>query len=251
MTRTRNNSIDEECDLCARRKSRLKIALKQLECVRKKSLDKPAISDGYALQAAKLYLDEVRSSHPEHRMPSCPEAEVALSASLDFALKHLEYVRKKSLEDPVLFNGLVLSEAKRYVDEVLSSYPEHRMPRPQDQDAQSTGREDYQHGSGDQGKKQRAGQSDAKLEAKSTAASGRAKGEKPSIQEKSPDCSKSDGTNATRDTDTEKALKTAFFNQRNVMDKLISLEDQLGIIAPGGYKQMNALATFRRKYKAS
>jgi hypothetical protein len=212
MTRARKNNIDQECDLCARRKTRLKIALMNLGHVRKKSLETPAISDGCACRAAEAYLDEVLSSHPEHRMPSCPEVEVALAASLNFALKHLEYVGKKSLEDPVLFNGPVLSEAKRYVDELRSSHPEHRMPpHPQDQDAQSTGREDYQHGSGDQGKKRRAGQSDAKPEAKSTAASDKATREKPSIREKSLDGSKSEGTNATRDTDTEKALKNCLF----------------------------------------
>jgi hypothetical protein len=242
MTRARKNSIDEECDLCARRKTRLKVALMQVEYVRKKSLETPAISDGYAFRAAEVYLEEVLSSHPEHRMPSCPEAKVALSASLNFAVKYLEYVRKKSLEDPALFDGLVLGEAERRVDELRFSHPEHRMPPgPEDPGAQSTGREDYQSESGDQRKQQRAPQSDAEPEAKSTVASGKARREKPSIPKESPDRSKSDGTNATRDTDTEKALKTAFFNQLDVMDKMTLLEDKLGIITPGGHKQMNAL----------
>jgi hypothetical protein len=52
---------------------------------------------------------------------------------------------------------------------------------------------------------------------------------------------KSDGTKATPDTDTEKALKTAFLNQLDVVDKMADLEDKLGIIAPGGHKQIDVL----------
>jgi hypothetical protein len=52
---------------------------------------------------------------------------------------------------------------------------------------------------------------------------------------------KSDGTKATPDTDTEKALKTAFLNQLDVVDKMADLEDKLGIIAPGEHKQIDVL----------
>jgi hypothetical protein len=136
-----------------------------------------------------------------------------------------------------------LGAAERYVEEVLSSHPEHRMPsRSEAEGARFTGREDYhQHGSGDQTKEQRARQSGADPETKSTADSGKAREEKPSTPEESLACSRSDGTDATPDTDTEKALKTAFLNQLDVVDKMADVEDKLGIIAPGGHKQIDAL----------
>ena len=225
-----------------RRKHRLTYALMHLGHVRKKSLENPSLSDGFALGAADRYVDEVISSHPKHRMPSSAEAEDALSTRLSYALKHLEFVRKKSLEDPALSKGNVLAAAQRYVDELRSSHPEHRMPScPETEGAGSTDRGDNQHGSGDQSKEQRERQSSADPEAKSTADSDKTRGEKPSTPEKSPACSKSAGTDAPPDTDTEKALKTAFLNQLDVMDKMTDLEDKVGIIAPGGYKNMNAL----------
>ena len=151
-------------------------------------------------------------------------------------------MRKKSLEEPSLSDGYALGAAERYVEEVLSSHPEHRMPsRPEAEGARSTGREDYRHGSGDQTTQQRARQSGADPEAKSTADSGKTREEKPSTPEESPAGSKSDETDATPDEDTEKALKTAFLNQLDVVDKMADVEDKLGIIAPGGHKQIDAL----------
>jgi hypothetical protein len=64
-----------DCDLCARRRTRLECALKHLEYTRKRSLEDPALSNGFALGGAQRYVDEVRSSHPDHPMNPCPEPE--------------------------------------------------------------------------------------------------------------------------------------------------------------------------------
>jgi hypothetical protein len=80
MTRPSAHIFHPDCDLCARRKNRLKYALKHLEDTRKRSLDDPALANGFALGGAQRYVDEVRFSHPEHPMNPCPEPEGAQSS---------------------------------------------------------------------------------------------------------------------------------------------------------------------------
>jgi hypothetical protein len=75
MTNSSANIFHPDCDLCTRRRNRLECALKHLECTRKKSLEDPALSNGFALEGAQRYVDEVRSSHPEHPMNPGPEPE--------------------------------------------------------------------------------------------------------------------------------------------------------------------------------
>jgi hypothetical protein len=124
---------------------------------------------------------------------------------------------------------------------VLWSHLEHPLTSsPEDEGARSTGREDYQHGSGGQTNEQRERKNSADWGMKSTADSGK-KGEKPSTPEEWPAYAKSDGTDATPDTDTEDRLKTAFFSQMEVVERMLDVERELGIITPAGYKQMNAL----------
>ena len=75
MTNPAAHMFHRDCDLCARRKNRLECALKHLEYTRKKSLEDPVLSNGFALEGAQRYVDEVRSSHAEHPMNPCPEPE--------------------------------------------------------------------------------------------------------------------------------------------------------------------------------
>lgn len=75
MTSPAAHMFHPDCDLCTRRRNRLECALKHLEYTRKKSLDDPALSNGFALGGAQRYVDEVRSSHAEHPMNPCPEPE--------------------------------------------------------------------------------------------------------------------------------------------------------------------------------
>jgi hypothetical protein len=61
------DNLKMNCDLCSRRETRLKMAAKQIEWDTSKFLKDPSVGTKFWLEAAYRYLDEILSSHPEHR----------------------------------------------------------------------------------------------------------------------------------------------------------------------------------------
>ncbi len=63
------------CDQCGRRESRLKIAARQIQWDLNKFANDPSPGTLFFVEAAFRYVEEIISSHPEHRLKGRADIE--------------------------------------------------------------------------------------------------------------------------------------------------------------------------------
>ncbi len=230
--------FDQECDECIRRNHRTAEALRILGHARKKSLEDASVAAVFALDAADRYLEEALFSHPEHGMPPWAEAEHALSSRLDYAQKHFEFARNKSLEDPMVSKADVL-EAQRYADEVRSSCAKHRVPRRPDTEGAAPGQGDTQYASGDQTNTQQEQQTEVGPKPRSNTDSSQPPphgASDPSLRRL-----QSNVTKSWEHVDTEVMLKYLWTTGQTRLDRVMKFEENSGLPHPHGNKMFGEL----------